>query len=99
LKLVGESFPWTANSSFYCLVENHNSVLGIREFAAKHNATFIPVTLEQIFRIPEQNSTVQNVGDTKNHHLVAFPAENNFTGAKIPLDLIHTIHSYCSPLK
>lgn len=32
LKLVGETFPWSSNSSFMYSMENHNSVLGIREY-------------------------------------------------------------------
>ncbi|KAK3033127.1 hypothetical protein RJ639_036486, partial [Escallonia herrerae] len=32
LKLVGEAFPWTSQSSFMYTMENHNSVLGIREY-------------------------------------------------------------------
>ena len=32
LKLVGECFPWTRMSNFWYTMENHNSVLGIREY-------------------------------------------------------------------
>lgn len=32
LKLVGEAFPWNYSSSFMYTMENHNSVLGIREY-------------------------------------------------------------------
>ncbi|RYQ85530.1 hypothetical protein Ahy_B10g105095 isoform B [Arachis hypogaea] len=31
LKLVGEAFPWSCDSTFMYTMENHNSVLGIRE--------------------------------------------------------------------
>ncbi|RVW93472.1 Molybdenum cofactor sulfurase [Vitis vinifera] len=31
LKLVGEAFPWSSESNFMYTMENHNSVLGIRE--------------------------------------------------------------------
>ncbi|TXG71213.1 hypothetical protein EZV62_006148 [Acer yangbiense] len=34
LKLVGEAFPWSHQSSFAYTMENHNSVLGIREYPA-----------------------------------------------------------------
>ncbi len=33
LKLVGENYPWGAKSEFAYLRENHNSVLGVREYA------------------------------------------------------------------
>lgn len=32
LKLIGETFPWSSGSSFMYTMENHNSVLGIREY-------------------------------------------------------------------
>jgi len=32
LKLVGEAFPWNRSSSFMYTMENHNSVVGIREY-------------------------------------------------------------------
>lgn len=32
LKLVGEAFPWSRESCFMYTMENHNSVLGIREY-------------------------------------------------------------------
>lgn len=32
LKLVGETFPWSSQSTFMYTMENHNSVLGIREY-------------------------------------------------------------------
>ncbi|KAI5391307.1 Molybdenum cofactor sulfurase, variant 4 [Lathyrus oleraceus] len=32
LKMVGEAFPWSCNSNFMYTMENHNSVLGIREY-------------------------------------------------------------------
>ena len=38
LKLVGECFPWSGESEFCYLMENHTSVLGIREYAAKCGA-------------------------------------------------------------
>lgn len=35
LKLVGEAFPWSHQSSFVYTTENHNSVLGIREYPSE----------------------------------------------------------------
>jgi molybdenum cofactor sulfurtransferase len=41
LKLVGECFPWDAGrSQFAYTVQNHNSVLGIREYAHQRGAAF-----------------------------------------------------------
>ena len=40
LKLVGETFPWSKSSEFRYLRENHNSVLGIRQYALEHGACY-----------------------------------------------------------
>ncbi|KAK7405438.1 hypothetical protein VNO78_06733 [Psophocarpus tetragonolobus] len=46
LKLVGEAFPWKCNSNFMYTMENHNSVLGIREYALGQGAAAIAVDIE-----------------------------------------------------
>ncbi|KAJ7535046.1 hypothetical protein O6H91_12G016300 [Diphasiastrum complanatum] len=46
LKLVGEAFPWHQHSDFYYTMENHNSVLGIREYALARGATVTAVDVE-----------------------------------------------------
>lgn len=40
LKLVGETFPWSQGSMFRYLRENHNSVLGVREYALQGGGAF-----------------------------------------------------------
>ncbi|KAK7292490.1 hypothetical protein RIF29_08271 [Crotalaria pallida] len=47
LKLVGEAFPWSCNNNFMYTMENHNSVLGIREYALDKGATAIAVDIEE----------------------------------------------------
>ncbi|XP_057454448.1 molybdenum cofactor sulfurase isoform X2 [Lotus japonicus] len=47
LKLVGEAFPWSCNSNFMYTMENHNSVLGIREYALGQGATAVSVDIEE----------------------------------------------------
>ncbi|KAI8495554.1 hypothetical protein Bbelb_265260 [Branchiostoma belcheri] len=41
LKLLAESFPWEDGSIFSYLEDNHTSVLGVREIAAKERATIM----------------------------------------------------------
>ncbi|KAE9620929.1 putative molybdenum cofactor sulfurtransferase [Lupinus albus] len=47
LKLVGEAFPWSCNSNFMYTMENHNSVIGIREYALGQGAKAIAVDIEE----------------------------------------------------
>ncbi|KAK0597739.1 hypothetical protein LWI29_028205 [Acer saccharum] len=47
LKLVGEAFPWSHQSSFAYTMENHNSVLGIREYALSQGAAAFAIDIEE----------------------------------------------------
>lgn len=46
LKLIGESFPFAPDSSYVLGADSHNSVHGIRQYAAEKNAqvSYIPAT-------------------------------------------------------
>ncbi|KAI4315919.1 hypothetical protein L6164_023948 [Bauhinia variegata] len=48
LKLIGEAFPWSCKSNFMYTMENHNSVLGIREYALGQGASAIAVDIEDV---------------------------------------------------
>ncbi|KAK6270322.1 hypothetical protein POUND7_007427 [Theobroma cacao] len=47
LKLIGENFPWSCQSSFMYTMENHNSVLGIREYALSQGAAAFAVDIKE----------------------------------------------------
>ncbi|KAJ3679297.1 hypothetical protein LUZ60_017308 [Juncus effusus] len=47
LKLVGEFFPWNKESIYAYSLENHNSVLGIREYALNKGASVLAVDIEK----------------------------------------------------
>lgn len=40
LKLIGECFPWSSESCYMYTMENHNSVLGIREYPSTPNSIY-----------------------------------------------------------
>ncbi|KAM0950783.1 putative molybdenum cofactor sulfurtransferase [Dioscorea sansibarensis] len=48
LKLVGEGFPWSRESCYMYTMENHNSVLGIREYALEKGATALAIDIEMV---------------------------------------------------
>ncbi|EFH51195.1 hypothetical protein ARALYDRAFT_912014 [Arabidopsis lyrata subsp. lyrata] len=54
LKLVGETFPWTQDRNFLYTMENHNSVLGIREYALAQGASACAVDTEEVANQPGQ---------------------------------------------
>jgi molybdenum cofactor sulfurtransferase len=90
LKLVGESYPFSAGDELLLTFDNHNSVNGIREFDRARGArtTYIPVTppdmrveggdLDQYFARARPGG----------NNLFAFPAQSNFSGVQHPLDWI-----------
>jgi molybdenum cofactor sulfurtransferase len=103
LKLVGEAFPWSSESSFMYTMENHNSVLGIREYALakgaaafavdiEHNAgSFTNVSKHPVQRRMEVKPEERNQPKGNVYNLFAFPSECNFSGVKFNLDLVNTI--------
>lgn len=84
LKLIGETFPWSSSSKFLYLLENHNSVLGIREYALSNGASFKALSMEELMML--DNTSPTSVSDA--YHLIAFPAENNFSGEKTDLNIV-----------
>eukprot|EP00727_Mastigamoeba_balamuthi_P007954 m51a1_g378 hypothetical protein (837) ;mRNA; r:649120-652836 len=90
LKIVGESFPWSAGSVFAYTEVNHTSVLGIRKFCASSGGTFRGLTPDAIERAlgaePSGGSPEYGCRDEEApSHLFAFPGENNFDGEMYPL--------------
>eukprot|EP00854_Cymbomonas_tetramitiformis_P005457 gene5457-6614_t len=49
LKLIGEAFPWKKGSEFVYLRENHNSVLGIREYALRLGSNYHSIAEQNVY--------------------------------------------------
>eukprot|EP00004_Rigifila_ramosa_P019831 TRINITY_DN5095_c0_g1_i1.p1 TRINITY_DN5095_c0_g1~~TRINITY_DN5095_c0_g1_i1.p1 ORF type:complete len:805 (+),score=142.58 TRINITY_DN5095_c0_g1_i1:1-2415(+) len=82
LKLVGEGFPWSPNSTFAFLLDNHTSVLGIREYALSHGAVLKPLAPHQL------SAALDPPADTGGPHLIALPMQSNFSGTKYDLAIL-----------
>ncbi|HWV58174.1 MAG TPA: aminotransferase class V-fold PLP-dependent enzyme [Longimicrobiales bacterium] len=87
LKLVGESFPFTAASRFVLTADNHNSVNGIREYARAAGAQVVYVPLDPELRLPDIGRYLPPVTRDR-PGLFAYPAQSNFTGVIHPLALV-----------
>lgn len=97
LKMVGENFPWTDRSKFFYLRVNHNSVLGIREYAAANGAEFLAISTSDVDRILNEREAEgkQSEGSDKLPHcLFAFPAKDNFAGVLYDLDWIRRVQEF-----
>ncbi|MBU8921627.1 MAG: aminotransferase class V-fold PLP-dependent enzyme [Bacteroidales bacterium] len=95
LKLVGESYPFRNGDQLLLSFDNHNSVLGIREFDKTHGAVtrYVPVIPPDL-RI---NQTVLEEyldgKDASENGLFAYPAQSNFSGVQYPLEWIELAKS------
>src|SRR5687768_10837995 len=88
LRLVGEAFPFRPGSRFMLSADNHNSVNGIREFAAQRGAEVRYVPLDAELRLRGVDEALVDA-DPRHPHLFAFPAQSNFSGVRHPLCLVH----------
>jgi molybdenum cofactor sulfurtransferase len=88
MRLVGEAFPFAPGSRFVLSADNHNSVNGIREFAARRGAQVRYVPLDAELRLRGVEEALADA-DPRHPHLFAFPAQSNFSGVRHPLQLVH----------
>ncbi|KAJ9562674.1 hypothetical protein OSB04_007834 [Centaurea solstitialis] len=61
LKLVGEAFPWSSQSTFMYTIENHNSVLGIREYALNKGAAALAIDFGEATESDTCKSTTSSI--------------------------------------
>ena len=95
LKIVGESYPFSAGSTYLLTFDNHNSVNGIREFAHTRQASvrYIPLMLPEL-RVDEgQLSQALAERETGKNNLFAYPAQSNFSSVKHPLAWVEKAQS------
>jgi selenocysteine lyase/cysteine desulfurase len=90
LKLVGEAYPFTPASRYILTFDNHNSVNGIREFAAVKGSQviYVPLTKPDLRIDRAQLDDILNTVAVDQNNLFAFPAQSNYSGVKHPLELV-----------
>ncbi|KAM7349739.1 molybdenum cofactor sulfurase [Cochliomyia hominivorax] len=90
IKTVAETFDFGANEkgSFYYCQENHTSVLGMRELVKTSNK-FVLTQPELLANLENSHGLLHGSGD--GNSLVVFSAQCNFSGYKMPLELIEII--------
>lgn len=90
IKLVAEGYPFDASTSLVLSADNHNSVLGIREYARRAGARvrMLPLDEELRLRDPLAILDAMECGRRIPRGLFAFPAQSNFSGVRHPLSLV-----------
>ncbi|WP_328349221.1 aminotransferase class V-fold PLP-dependent enzyme [Streptomyces sp. NBC_00445] len=94
IRLVAESFPFTTSSRLGILQDNHNSVLGMREYAARLGAEVTTVPLGPDLRADAAETTRVLAGGADGPSLFAYPAQSNFSGVRHSLDWIDVAHAH-----
>jgi selenocysteine lyase/cysteine desulfurase len=94
LKLVGESYPFPGGH-YLLTFDNHNSVNGIREFAAARGAqvTYIPVALPDMRVDTSQLDEYLSLAKPGDRNLFAYPAQSNFSSVQHPLEWVEWAHN------
>lgn len=87
MKILGESQPWDRNTVLILSRDNHNSVLGTREYAKRAGATVVYWELDNILRL-ERNLTNMIHSFPGKKVIVAFPAQSNFSGVIHPVEYV-----------
>ena len=87
IKLVGDTFLWSSESVFAYTLENHTSVVGLRELAVAAGASARAVDLDAS-SFPLQLSTA-----ARSSNLFAFPGECNFSGDLYSLTLCRDVQA------
>jgi selenocysteine lyase/cysteine desulfurase len=100
-RLVGEAYPFRRGRRLVLTVDNHNSVIGIREHARVRHATirYVPVTAPEL-RVAER--AVRDAlsaggwwrrGEAR-RGLFGYPAQSNFSGVRHPLEWVELAHRH-----
>ncbi|MER7925750.1 aminotransferase class V-fold PLP-dependent enzyme [Streptomyces sp. NPDC096057] len=91
LRLIGESYPFAPGGRLVMLLDNHNSVNGLREYARAAGARteYVPVRGKEL-AIDEDRLHTALTARRRRRGLLAYPAQSNFTGVRHSLDWIAT---------
>ena len=96
-RLVGEAYPFSRRTKLVLLSDNHNSVIGLREFARRGHARTVcvptqppelridPAVLNSVLSHRSRRDTLFGSGPDDRRGLFAYPAQSNFSGVRHPL--------------
>jgi len=84
IKLVAESYPFSPANGLLLSADNHNSMNGVREYAARAGAPVEYLPLNEELRLRDPMAVLAG----KRGGLLAFPAQSNFSGVLHPLSLV-----------
>ncbi|WKN45227.1 aminotransferase class V-fold PLP-dependent enzyme [Tunicatimonas pelagia] len=89
IKIIGESYPFGSNGQLLLLVDNHNSINGLRSYCSNRGGTYEYVALQEDLTVDatQLRAQLSQVNDT-NQRLFTFPAQSNVSGVKHDLQWV-----------
>lgn len=86
LRIVGESYPFAVGSRLALTTDNHNSVNGLREYAAIRGATVQYLPLDVDLRLVQD--VLHQLPSARGPSLFAYPLQSNFSGVRHGVELV-----------
>ena len=87
LKMIAENFNWTLYNKFIYTIDNHTSVIGMREYALKAGSSIEVIDFDESENLQNKSSFFDINAKTMNLYkkqyipnLCVIPAESNFSG-------------------
>jgi selenocysteine lyase/cysteine desulfurase len=94
IHLVASGFAFGPDAPVILSVDNHNSVNGVREYAARARARVHQLPLDAELRLHDVASRLEVLRQSHmGAGLVAFPAQSNLSGVQHPLALVRKARS------
>jgi selenocysteine lyase/cysteine desulfurase len=91
VRLVAEGWPFGARTPLVLAADNHNSVNGVREYAARAGAPVHYLPLDAELRLDDAAARLRAIaarGGRGGGGLLAYPAQSNFSGVRHSLALV-----------
>lgn len=89
LQRIGESYPFGPERGLVLATDNHNSALGLREYARRARAPIAYLPLDGELRLADPESRLTDLARRRpGGGLLVLPAQSNFSGVRHPLALV-----------
>jgi selenocysteine lyase/cysteine desulfurase len=89
MRLVAEGWEFGPRAPLVLAADNHNSINGVREYAARAGAPVHYLPLDGDLRLPAAEARLRAIaGRDGAGGLFAYPAQSNFSGVRHPLSLV-----------
>ncbi|WP_373516915.1 aminotransferase class V-fold PLP-dependent enzyme [Pricia sp.] len=96
IKIVGECYPFAADTHFLGTADNHNSVNGIREYCLNKGGSYSYCSMDLTDFSIDDSELSEQLGryPDKKNRMFAFPAQSNVTGVQHSLEWIQKAHKH-----